>query len=52
MQYFPDKYPAGKGPPREYFFNILNTIHPDYLAQVMGHANEQRNTAFGATMQK
>ena len=31
LQYFPDKYPAGKGPPRQYFFDILNTIHPDYL---------------------
>ena len=31
LQYFPDKYPAGKGPPRQYFFDILNTIHPEYL---------------------
>ena len=31
MSYFPDKYPTGKGPPREYFFNVLNTKHPDYL---------------------
>ena len=31
MQYFPDKFPAGKGPPRTYFFNVLNTIHPEYL---------------------
>ena len=31
MQYFPDKYSAGKGPPRDYFFPILNTVHPDYL---------------------
>ena len=31
MQYFPSKYPAGKGPPRDYFFNVLNTLHPDYL---------------------
>ena len=32
MQFFADKYPKGKGPPRDYFFNVLNTIHPDYLA--------------------
>ena len=32
MQYFPDEYPEGKGPPRDYFFNILNTLHPDYLS--------------------
>ena len=37
---FPDKYPAGKSPPREYFFNVLNTLYPDYLQQIMSHANE------------
>ena len=26
QQYFPDKYPKGKAPPREYFFNVLNTL--------------------------
>ena len=31
MSYFPDKYPAGKSPPRDYFFNVLNTLYPDYL---------------------
>ena len=40
MSYFPDKYPKGKGPPRDYFFNVLNTLHTDYLAQVMAHANQ------------
>lgn len=39
-QYFPDTYPIGKGPPRQYFFDILNTVHPDYLEQVMKHANQ------------
>lgn len=39
-KYFPDTYPAGKGPPRQYFFDILNTVHTDYLEQVMKHANE------------
>ena len=51
MQYFPDEYPKGKGPPREYFFNILNTLHPDYLSQVMVHANNQRMTTEGEAMQ-
>ena len=32
MQFFPDEYPEGKGPPRTYFFNVLNTVHPDYLS--------------------
>ena len=40
MCFFPDKYPMNKGPPREYFFNVLNTVHPDYLQQIMDHANE------------
>ena len=31
LQYFPDVYPNDKGPPREYFFNVLNTVHPEYL---------------------
>ena len=40
MSFFPDKYPNNKAPPREYFFNILNTIHPDYLGGLMQHANK------------
>ena len=52
MSFFPDKYPKDKGPPREYFFNILNTIHPTYLANIMQHANKQRMTTEGEEMQK
>lgn len=52
MSYFPDKYPAGKAPPREYFFNILNTIHPVYLANVMDHASKQRHTIQGDAMKQ
>ena len=50
MSYFPDKYPVGKAPPRDYFFNILNTLHPEYLQQIMNHANEQRMSAEGEAM--
>ena len=50
MAYFPDAYPKGKGPPRDYFFNVLNTLHPDYLAQVLEHANKQRMTSAGEAM--
>ena len=46
--YFPDKYPAGRGPPRQYFFDILNTLQPDYLQRGLAHANEQRMGAEGA----
>ena len=52
MSYLPDKYPAGKAPPREYFFNILNTIHPEYLEKVMQHASKQRMTTEGEAMQQ
>ena len=47
MKYFPSKYPKGKGPDRDYFFKILNTVHPEYLEQVIAHANEQRMTTAG-----
>ena len=50
IKYFPDKYPVGKGPPRNYFFDILNTIYPEYLGQVLHHANEQRHAITGEQM--
>ena len=43
--FFQDKYPDEKGPNREYFFNILNTVYPEYLKQIMDHAAKQRFTA-------
>ena len=45
--YFQDKYPDDKGPNREYFFNILNTVHPEYLGQITEHASKQRYAAEG-----
>ena len=45
--HFQDKYQDAKGPNREFFFNILNTVYPDYLAQVMAHASKQRFAADG-----
>ena len=47
MYYFPDKYPKGKGPPREYFFNVLNTLQPEYLTELLAFANKQRMTGEG-----
>ena len=46
--YFPDKFAKDKGPPREYFFNILNTIYPEYLQKIMGHASKERMAADGS----
>ena len=42
MQYFPDVFPKEKGPSREYFFTVLNTVHPEYLAGLIKHANKVR----------
>ena len=52
MTFFPDKYPKGKVPPRDYFFNVLNTLQPEYLQQVMAHAAKQRMSAEGENMQR
>ena len=50
--FFQDKYPNDKGPSREYFFNILNTIYPEYLKQIMDHASKERFTADGEEVKK
>ena len=44
MKYFPQKLPKGRVPDREYFFNILNTLYPLYVQEIIRHANEQRNS--------
>lgn len=42
MQYIPDKLPNGRLPDREYYFNVLNTVFPDYTKKLLSHANKQR----------
>ena len=44
MMYFPRKMAKNRVPDREYMFNILNTIHPNYLQALITHANDQRNS--------
>ena len=44
MKYFPDKLPKGRIPDRDYFFNVMNTINPEYTSRLIKHANEQRNS--------
>ena len=51
LQYFPSVYPKGKGPPRKYFFDVLNTVMPEYLSMILNHANEARMAADGEKMQ-
>ena len=52
MLYFPSKMAKGRVPDREYFFNILNTIQPAYLQNLIKHANEQRNSVMNNAIAK
>jgi len=38
MQYLPDTYPKGRVPDREYTFNVLHTVRPDYVRKMITHA--------------
>ena len=40
--YFPDSLPKGKLPDREFFFNILATLRPEYVDNLIKFVNEQR----------
>ena len=37
--YFQDEYSQDKSPNRSYFFDILNTVYPDYLKSLMKHVS-------------
>ena len=52
LSFFPSKYPKGKAPPRDYFFNVLNTLHPEYLEKIIAHANEVRMAPDGEKQQR
>lgn len=34
-RFFPDKLPKGRLPQREYFFNIMNTVNPEYVLRLI-----------------
>ena len=51
LSFFPTKYPKDKGPPRDYFFDVLNTLYPEYLQQLMSNANQARMAAGGMGQQ-
>ena len=38
--FFPDVYPENKFPPREYFYNILNSVYPEYLSEIYKNAQK------------
>ena len=47
MQYLQDEYPKNRTPDRTYFFTILNTVHPQYMRDMIAHANNARYAPFG-----
>ena len=47
MQYLQDEYPKNRYPDRTYFFTILNTVHPEYVHDMIAHANNARYAPFG-----
>ena len=38
----PNHLPKGRLPDREYFFNCLNTLYPQYTAELVSEANKNR----------
>ncbi len=42
-KYFPENCDKSKPLDRQYFFNVLNTVYPEYVASVISHASKQRN---------
>ena len=45
MQFFPSVLPKGRVPDREYFFNIMATVMPEYVRTIIQHAHEQRHSS-------
>ena len=45
MRYMPDQTPEGRLPDRQYFWNVLNTLMPDYVMGLIEHATKQRMSA-------
>lgn len=40
QMYFPNEFLDGKKLDREFAFNILNTVHPGYLEDIVAYANK------------
>ena len=45
MRYMPDRLPKGRLPEREYFFNVLSTLHPKYTRTLISNASNHRHDA-------
>ena len=44
MRFFPSKLAKGRLPDRAYFWNIMHTLHADFVQQTIKHAHAQRNS--------
>ena len=42
MRYLPDPTPDRRLPDRTYFFNVMNTLKPEYMQKIIEHANNLR----------
>ena len=40
MRFFPDKLPTGRLPDKKYMFDVMNTLNPEYISQLVKHATE------------
>ena len=38
--FFPENMPRGRSIDRTYFYNVLNTIYPEYTSAIIKHAEE------------
>ena len=43
MLYLPDRFANGHPPDRDYLFNVLNTLKPEYVSNIISHASKLRN---------
>ena len=39
MLYLQDEYPKDRYPDRSYFYTVLNTVYPEYVSNMIAHAN-------------
>jgi len=42
LEYFPDEFFKNKQPDRAFFFNVINTVYPGFLDQLISHASKLR----------
>lgn len=45
MMYLPDRLPKGRNPDRTYFFNVLHTLYPEYVKELVKVAGNHRHQA-------